>query len=880
MTLVVERLRSNVPAGVVALGRDPVRLTWRLASPEGHQRQVAYELQAAATSSFESILGTSGIVEDDSQVAIAAPGGALRSREERHFRVRVCSGDGWSPWSQSLMVEAGLLEGSDWVGQAITLPDDPGRDRPSPSPLVRREFNVPAAVVRARLYATALGVHRVRLNGKPIAPDVLAPGWTSYHRRVVADVYDVTALVEPGRNAIGAMLGDGWYRGRLGWLPLGSRCKYGSDVGLLAQLEVDCVDGTRLVVATGPDWRASTGEIRSADLYDGCTTDLRNHQAGWDCAEFDDSAWHSAEIVPFDLDLVEPRIGPPVREVATLPATVLPGGPGTWSVDVGQNIAGWLRISVRGQPGSRIEVRHSEVLEPDGDLHTRALRSARATDWYQLADREPMSLEPQFTFHGFRYAEISGDAELLGVEAVAISSDHPRRATFECSERALNRLHENVVWSQRDNFVSIPTDCPQRDERLGWTGDAQAFAATASTLFDSLAFWRSWLRDLALDQDPVLGVSSVVPDVVLAGEDRFGRAGWADAATIVPMAVFESTGDRTLLAEQLDSMTSWVDSLERRRGTDGLLPPGMQFGDWLDPDAPLDRPWEAKVDSTYLANAFFTESAHLTAIAAGILGARGLSRRMRRLAREVAGLTWERWGGHAVRTQTGCAAALRLAVAPDRERARVAAALADLVREADGAVRTGFLGTPLVLPALAEFGYLDECYAMLLRQEHPSWLYQVDHGATTVWERWDAIKTDGSIHPASDMLSFNHYAYGAVIDWVYRHVAGIAPDIARPGYRHVVFAPKPATSLTWATASVDAAYGPIETTWRRDDSNLTVEINLPVGTTGIFVAPVTEASVVSLSGTKVGRDVELGPGRHTLIVKAPAVADARRGRAR
>ncbi len=377
---------------------------------------------------------------------------------------------------------------------------------------------------------------------------------------------------------------------------------------------------------------------------------------------------------------------------------------------------------------------------------------------------------------------------------VAISSDTPRRGDFACSHPVLGRLHENVVWSQRDNFVSVPTDCPQRDERLGWTGDAQAFADTASTLFDAEAFWRSWLRDLALDQHPTLGVPTVVPDVVIDGEPRFGRAGWADAATIVPWSVYEAYGDPSVLADQRDSMAQWLESLAARRGADGLLPPSMQFGDWLDPDAPSDRPWKAKADSTYIANAFLVHSAHLTADAARALGDGALEARARWLADDVAPRTWERWRDHALTTQTGCAVALRLGVAPDADRPAVAATLARLVRDADGRVATGFLGTPLVLPALAEFGHLDEAYLMLLRRDDPSWLYQVEQGATTVWERWDAIRPDGSIHPGTmapppdmtgsdeeHMLSFNHYAYGAVIDWVYRHLAGLAPDRAAAG---------------------------------------------------------------------------------------------------
>ena len=893
MTLTVERLRSQVPDGVLAIGDEPVRLSWQLGPDGTSGTQQGYRIDVAGSQSFAESLATTGDRDGSEQVAVLAPGGPLGSREARFYRVRVRDDDRWSAWSEPLRVEAGLLAAGDWVADAITLPDDPGRYTASPAPLLRRRFDVTAPIVWARLHVTALGLHEISINGERVSPDLLAPGWTAYRRRLLADTYDVTSLLRPGTNVIGARLGDGWHRGRLGWLPSRPRRRYGDEVALIAQLEIEEPDGNRLVVATDEDWRASTGEVRSADLYDGCEIDLRERQPDWQEPSFDDSRWVRTIKVPFDMSHIEPRMAPPVRVVATLPVEARPRGDGCWSLDAGQNIAGWVRLTVRGSRGDRVVVRHAEVLESDGGLHTRALRSARATDTYVLANDDPTVLEPAFTFHGFRYGEVETRGELLDATFVAISSDTPRRGTFACSDRHLTQLHENVVWSQRDNFVSVPTDCPQRDERLGWTGDAQAFAATASTLFDAEAFWRSWLRDLALEQHPTLGVSTVVPDVVIDGEPRFGRAGWGDAASIVPWSVFESYGDPSVLSDQLDSMVASVEAVARRRGADGLLPPSMQFGDWLDPDAPSDRPWEAKADSTYIANAFLVHSARLTADAARLLGSTGIEAWARPLAHEVARATWARWARHAGMTQTGCAVALQLGVAPEAQRADVAARLARLVREADGRVATGFLGTPLVLPALEAYGHIDECYLMLLRREHPSWLYQVAQGATTVWERWDAIRPDGSIHPGTmapppgmrgseggHMLSFNHYAYGAVIDWVYRHVAGMAPDRAAPGYRHVIFAPRPCIAIDWARASVEAAYGTIAIEWRREAHGLVVEIVLPMGTTGRFVAPVTATSTVALDGERVRRRIDLGPGRHLLLVTEPALADPSRDRSR
>jgi alpha-L-rhamnosidase len=883
----IESLRSQVPSGVLAAGREPLRLTWRIQTAHLDATQDAYEVQAAAEVGFETILATTGVVAASDQLAVPAPGPPLRSREQRWFRVRVSVAGVWTGWSDALRVETGLLDPDDWVAKAITLPRDPGADRQSPSPLVRRAFDLPRRPDAARLHVTALGCHAVTINGRPVSDQLLAPGWTPYARRLLADTYDVTDLLVEGPNVIGGVLGDGWYRGRLGWGE-DSRGRYGRELGLIAQLEVAFADGPPIVIASDASWEASTGAIRVADLYDGSFIDARLDPSGWDRAGFDAAGWQPARVIPMDPSLIEPRSAPPVRAVWTHAVDVVRTTDGACEIDVGQNIAGFLRIRVRGVSGDQVVVRHAEVLEPDGSLHTRSLRSAKATDTYVLGSDRVVELEPSFTFHGFRYAEIRSDAEVLGVEAVAISSDTPRRGTFASSDERLDRFHENVVWSQRDNFVSVPTDCPQRDERLGWTGDAQAFAATASVLFDVERFWASWLLDLALEQDRVLGVPSVVPDVVLQGASRYGRAGWADAATMVPWAVYEAYGDPQVLAAQWDSMVDWVESLRARLGPGGLLPEAMQFGDWLDPDAPVDRPWEAKADATFLANAYFARSARLLARAAAVLGRTADAVSYHDLADRQAAGTWGRWAVHAITSQTGCAVVLQFALCPVVERDRVAAALAGLVRDAGGRVSTGFLGTPLVLPALADAGLFDEAYLMLLCRDMPSWLYQVDQGASTVWERWDAIRPDGSIHPGTmtslpdvpepkgreaHMLSFNHYAYGAVIDWVYRHVAGLAPDLEQPGYRRVILAPVPSAGIDRAEASVETGFGTVAIAWRlTEGGDLRVEIDLPFGTTGRFQAPATERSVVSVDGSAWDPERDLRPGHHFIVVTEPRLA--------
>ncbi|MET0565631.1 MAG: family 78 glycoside hydrolase catalytic domain [Acidimicrobiia bacterium] len=880
-------LRSQLPVGMLGIGAAPVRLTWRV-EDDGDQSQVAYEIQSSGSANFEELLASSGEIRGEEQIGVQGPGEPLKSREIRHYRARVATAAGWSDWSPVLTIEAGLNQASDWAAQAVTLPADPGSRRQSASPLLRHEFDLVADVKKARLYLTSLGIHMIAINGFPVTDELLNPGWSSYRHRLLSATYDVSDLLRTGSNVVSGVLGDGWYRGRLGWDPTNDRARYGIELGLIAQLEIELVDGSLLRVVTDEDWRASTGEIRSADLYDGSVIDLNDRQPGWDMPGFDASEWTRVAVVPFDKSLVRPRSAQAVRMVHTLPTQVVSQSGSKTIVDGGQNLAGFVRLKVKGDQGDQVTVRHAEVLEQDGTLHTRALRSAKATDTYTLADGGEVELEPTFTFHGFRYAEVETKAEIIAAAFVAISSDLPRRGWFECSDQTLNRLHENVVWSQQANFVSIPTDCPQRDERLGWTGDAQAFAPTACTLFEAQQFWSSWLEDLSLDQDDVLGVPSVVPDVVLEGEPRYGRAGWADAATFVPWAVYESYGDLEILRRQFDSMKRWVDSLQTRREPGGPLPMSMQFGDWLDPDAPSDRPWEAKADSTFLANAYFSRSSRLTAEAAELLGDTALSSQYRQLADEVAAAVWARWQDHVIETQTGCAVALSFDIVPEDARERLAEALADLVRQSEGRVATGFLGTPLVLHALAAAGHFDAAYQMLLRRQHPSWLYQVEMGATTVWERWDAIRPDGSIHPGDmapppgmedqdgpqgHMRSFNHYAYGAVIDWIYRHLAGLAPDRIRPGYRHVILAPKPVTGIDWARASIDSDFGTTAISWQIEpDGSLAADVKIPPGASGTFLPPANDDSEVTLNGEPTARDVILGPGSHRLTVTNPMKA--------
>ena len=879
----VRELRSQHPVDLLGVPRAGLMLRWRSSSSTAAAQlgfQLAWQNGRATTgpTGTESGWTIEPPVRSSDSVDVPAPGGDLPDARERSFSVRIATKFGWSAWSDPLVVDAALDGFSPTV---ITAPSDVD----GPSPYLRRTLDVREAPVRALLRVSSLGLHELEINGVRVGDEFLSPGWTSYQQRVVVATHDVTPLLRAGDNVLGAVLADGWFRGRLGWR--NQRHHYGEHLGLALRLEVEYPDGSTDVVESDEHWRWSTGSIRMSGIYDGCDLDLSLDQPGWSIPGFDDSEWMPVSTLPIDPSIFVPRIAQPVRAVAEFPGTLVPRSDRT-RIDLEQNIAGWLRLTVRGRAGDRVVVRHAEVLEPDGSLHTAALRSARAADTYVLDRDGEHVLEPRFTFHGFQFADVVG-ADVVSAVGIAISSDTPVRGSFSSDHPQLDRLHENVVWSQRDNFVSVPTDCPQRDERLGWTGDAQAFAATASTLFDSEAFWRSWLIDLEIDQDDDGAVAAVVPNIIhdtdfdsSGSSGIMGRAGWADAATIVPWSVYVSTGSDLVLRQQLESARRWVAHLERRVGDDGMLPSEFQFGDWLDPDAPGDKPWQAKVSGDAVANAFFSYSARLLARIERLVGDSGRAEAAERLAIEVAERTWSRWGEHLQQSQSGCAMAIELGIAPAALHDELGDRLAELVRAERGRIATGFLGTPLVLPALTRTGHLDEAYLMLTRRESPSWLYEVDRGATTIWERWDALREDGSIHPGDmdtgdTMLSFNHYAYGAVIDWVYRTVAGIAPVDARPGYELVHVAPRPALTVRAASASIETAFGRLSIDWRLDDSGaLTIELEVPFGAEAELDLAVDAGSSIRIGGTEVQNGETLPAGRHEIIASAPTLADPAR----
>ncbi|MEU3937688.1 family 78 glycoside hydrolase catalytic domain [Streptomyces sp. NPDC029044] len=858
----VTALRTADDSGLVATPHPEPRLSWSLSSDRPGVLQHAYEVQVAAGPSFTGAV-SSGEVESGVVTDHPWPAGPLVSREARHWRVRVRTDLGWTRWSQPARVEAALLDDGDWTARPVHVPSDRGRTSPGPVPLLRREFDLPAEPVSARLYVTSLGVHRTGVNDRPVSDELLEPGWTSYRNRLLYATYDVTGLLSPGRNALSAAVGDGWYRGHLTWHK--HRDVYGDTCALLAQLEVALADGSTVTVVTDDRWRGGYGDLLAADLYDGCARDLRREPHGWRLPGFDDRDWERAAVLPLPTGLAQ-RAHPPVRVVQVIRPELSTLPDGTITVDAGENVTGVLRLRAAGPAGGTVAVRHAEVLDDDGRLLTSILRGARATDAYTLSGGTA-ELEPEFTFHGFRHAEIeaSPGVTVEHVEVAVMASDLSRIGEFRCSDERVNALYANVVRSQRGNFLAVPTDCPQRDERLGWTGDIMAFAPTACATFDSQAFLDSWLTDLGIEQRPDGAVPLVIPDVDLGELPPMDlpfagtTAGWGDAATVVPTALFDAYGHRSLLGRHYATMRAWVDFTAGRLDDDGTWSGNAQLGDWLDPAAPPQDPARATTDSAYVATVFVAHSARLLADAARELGRTDDAERYEALHRRTAEAAWRKWGDHARTTQTGCALALEFGIAPAAERPAVGESLAALVRANDGRIATGFLGTPFVLPALSRSGHTAEAYRLLLNTECPGWLYQVQRGATTMWERWDAIRPDGTIdtEKAGTMLSFNHYAYGAVAAWLYGSVAGLRATA--PGYRTIEIAPRPGATLTSAAASIATPYGTASVTWSVSGGTLTVDAELPPGTTGRFLPPEHLHSAQPVT--------DLVSGRHRLVLR-------------
>ncbi len=858
-------LRCDYRVNPLGIESPRPRLSWELSDDRRGARQTGYHVQVASSPERLSEDGSadlwdSGRVDSGESVQVAYGGAALGSRQRCWWRVRVWDASSEpTPWGAPAWWEMGLLEPGDWRARWIESELIGGPRSIPPVPAMRRAFSLDGPARSARLYIAALGLYEAWLNGQRVGRDELTPGWTDYRKRVQYQVYDVADLLRWGENAIGVLLGDGWYCGHVEWR---DRQFYGDRPRLLAQLEVTGEDGQTTTVVTDAAWRWAPSPILEADLIMGECHDARLDLGPWTGPDYDDTAWRPASAFDGPTPTLSAMLGPPVRATERLTPVADPRRLGSgwqrprWVFDMGQNMVGRVRLRVRGRRGVTVRLRHAEMLDDRGELYTDNLRTARATDHFTLAGDGVETFEPRFTFHGFRYVELAGDIDPPGRDAVTgvvLHCDMTRTGTFACSNDLVNQLQHNIVWGQRGNFLDVPTDCPQRDERLGWTGDAQVFIRTAAFNYDVASFFAKWQRDIADAQTEAGGIPPVCPNTSPGGNALAdGGPGWADAAVICPWTVLHCYADRGLLERHYASMQRYLDFLDRHRCKDDVrshpdVDPWGGFGDWLAMDHGFDSR-DGATPKDLIGTAFHAHVLRLMARIAHALDrpddADAYARRADR-ARDAFQRRFVTADGLiAGMTQTAAVLALHFDLLRPEHRAAAADFLAADIRRRGGHLSTGFLGAPYINHVLSTVGRDDLAFQLLLQTSWPSWLYPVTRGATTVWERWNGWTHDrGFADPG--MNSFNHYAYGSIGSWLYQHVAGIDADPDHPGYRRLIIRPRPGGGLNWARAELRCVYGQIRSHWRRDADRFTLDLNLPPNTTARVSVPTDDPDSVT-----------------------------------
>ncbi|XID92755.1 family 78 glycoside hydrolase catalytic domain [Paenibacillaceae bacterium WGS1546] len=874
MNLQVKELRCEYRVNPIGIGVRRPRISWRLEADGRSIMQSAYEIEVAADPDFFRPLWHSGKVETDRSIHIELNGLAIESRKRYHYRVRVWVGGEGSSWSEPAFFETGLLDKEEWRAEwiGVAKPGVGPTDKPaSPeerSPLLRKAFTVGKGVKEARAYATALGLYELELNGARVGDACFSPGWTSYRHRLQVQTYDVTDLLKEGENAIGAWLGNGWYRGPLAWED--QYCIYGNRQALSLQLHIRYEDGSEQTVVSDGSWRTAGSPILMSEIYHGETYDARLELPGWSLPGYDDGDWEAVGIVERSNDALIAQENEPVRAIEEIkPVALIRTPKGEIVLDMGQNMVGWLRFTVRGDAGSEVVVHHAEVLDADGNFYTANLRAAKQEIRYVLKGGAAESFAPRFSFQGFRYARLTGFPEPIRLEdftGVVLHSDMARTGSFACSDPLVNQLQHNIVWGLKGNFLDVPTDCPQRDERLGWTGDAQMFIRTAAYLNNVAPFFTKWCRDLAADQREDGGVPFVVPNVL--DDKSFSSSAWGDAAVINPWTIYLCYGDERILEEQYESMKAWVEYIRKQGDNEYLWNTGFHFGDWLGLDSKPDT-YVGATDRDYIATAFYAYSTSLLRKTAEVLGKAEDAAKYGELYERIVSAFREEFvtpnGRLSVPTQTAQVLGLTFGILGDAAKERAVSKLTELLEESKHHLTTGFVGTPYLNFALSDNGCNDAAYKLLFQQDYPSWLYQVTKGATTIWEHWDGIKEDGSFWSA-DMNSFNHYAYGAIGDWLYRRVAGIDTDERGAGYKRIVIRPQPGEGLSWAEGRLETMYGEVRSGWKRTaDGGMTLDVTIPANTTaeirlpGASLASVREGGA-SLDGVEGLSCIEQGDG--------------------
>jgi alpha-L-rhamnosidase len=863
----VVALRVEYLENPMGVGELYPRLSWIIETDRENWVQVAYEIRAAdspeALKDVNTLWWDTGKVDGDQSTNVEYNGPELRSEQRIWWQVRVWSHQGeCSEWSEPSFWQMSLLSSEDWRASWIQPDFNEDVSQSYPAAYMRKEFELPekCSIKRATVHVTAQGLFELHLNGEKVSEDLFTPGWTSYNKRLQFLSYDVTGHLCEGSNCLGSVLGDGWFRGPINWQL--RRHTYGEKTALLCQLHIQFEDGSEQWVLSDHSWKANTGPILKSEIYDGEVYDARLEHEGWSEAGFVENGWKHCMEAPIGYDVLTASCSEPVRVTERLsPKEILTTPKGEVVIDFGQNLVGRVILELSGKAGEKIVIDHAEVLDPDGNFYTDNLRQAKQRLEYTFAGRGGAeTFVPHFTFMGFRYIRITGYSPEIhrdAFRAEAFHSDMAMTGSFECSDPLINRLQANICWSLRGNFVDVPTDCPQRDERLGWTGDAQVFAPTACFNANAAPFFTKWLKDIAADQREDGSVPWVVPNVVENGggtgwSDGFGSTAWADVAVTLPWELYLKYEDRRVLRNQYGSMRAWVEYMIHHAGERYIFDQGFHFGDWLSFAEYMSYHFAAPdygyagahTDKDLIATAYFYHCTRIIGDTAEILGFSDDAGRYRCLLPKIQNAFVEEFvtdtGRLASNTQTAYAVAIAFGVLPDRFRESAKQRLVKDIQDL-GHLTTGFVGTPILSDTLTELGCEEQAYQLLFNKRYPSWLFPVIQGATTIWERWDGIKPDGSFQDVG-MNSFNHYAYGSVGNWLYSHVAGLQVDTAKPGYKHFIVRPVLTPLLSYVNLTYESPSGKIGIRWELEGSRFLLKVIVPPNTSATIHVPKASAS--------------------------------------
>lgn len=875
------------------------RLSWKLSSKNRNVSQNAYRVQVATASDFnvKNLVWDAKVTSSES-VLQTYKGKALQSGTTYHWRVKVWDNKNLeSAWSTTSEWKMGLLNSNEWKAKWIEPATQPlPITDNSPAFMLRKSFALKGKIASATAYVTSHGYYELSINGEKVGDEVLTPGWTVYQKRLQYQTFDVTKMLNKGENAVGAFLGEGWYRSHIGWkrtnVPF-----YGDRLGLLCQIKVTYENGTEEWIITDGTWKyTNDGPIRVNEIYDGENYDATKEIKDWNKAIFNDANWKSVSVANFDNSNLIGLDGVPIKRIQELkPVKVFRTPKGELVADMGQNMVGWMRLNVKGPKGTKIVIQHGEVLDKDGNFYNANLRKAKATLTYTLKGEGLEIYEPRFSFFGFRYISIEGmDLKAENLTGIVIHSEMPKTGNFECSDPLVNQLQKNIEWGQKGNFLDIPTDCPQRDERLGWTGDAQAFVRTAAFNYDVAAFFTKWLKDLAADQRLDGSVPNIVPDVLNPKNSPSAphSAGWGDVAIIAPWTMYLTYGDKELLTSQYASMKKCLEFLQKKIGPTHIAQKEDGFGDWLSykPDSigKLQGLKEGFTDKRYINTAFYGYMALLMKNTAIALNKPEDINTYTILFDQIKTAFNKEYiadngkikpiNGKANDSQTGYVLALMFDLLPKELKSKAAAYLVADIKNRGNHLSTGFLGTPYLCHVLSDNGYTNVAYDLLLQKTYPSWLFPVTMGATTIWERWDGQKPDGSFQGVG-MNSFNHYAYGAIGDWMYRVVAGIEINELKPGYKHFYIQPQPNVKLKHASATLNSPYGLIKSGWKIEKDVIKLMVTIPVNSSATITLPKATKSVTengklisttdfkAISQTDKGLVIEAGSGDYVFEYK-------------